>query len=88
VKNDKEYRYESAQASCFGPCHPDPRKSALICLTTSGDLRLIFPQSDGKWYHISSEIESVVSSNDLITHAAICVDKSMTILEPVNSWPG
>jgi mediator of RNA polymerase II transcription subunit 16, fungi type len=78
VKDGKEYRYESAQASCFGPCHPDYRRSALICLTTSGDLRLIWPQSDGKWYETSSEIESIVSSNDLITHATICADKSMT----------
>lgn len=66
--------------SFFGPSHPDYRKSALICLTTSGDLRLFWPQSDGKWYETVSEIESVASSNDLITHAAICADKSISPL--------
>lgn len=67
-----------AQAICYGPCYPNPQKSALLCLTTNGALRLLWPQNDGKWHETVSEIESIVSSNDLITHATICADRSMT----------
>jgi mediator of RNA polymerase II transcription subunit 16 len=66
-----------AQAVSFGPCHPNPSKSALVCLTVNGVLRLLWPQSDGKWNETTHEIESIVSSNDLITHASICADKGM-----------
>jgi mediator of RNA polymerase II transcription subunit 16 len=76
IKTAEDYRYEMAQTVSFGPCYPHPQKSALICLTTNGVLRLLWPQNDGKWNESTSEIESVVSSNDLITHASICADKS------------
>jgi hypothetical protein len=77
TKNDGEYHYEAAPVACYGPCHPNPMKSALVCLTTNGILRLLWPQTDGKWYETTSEVESIVSSNDLITHATICAERSM-----------
>lgn len=78
VKENKEgntYRYEVAQTPVLGPCHPNHNKSALVCVTTNGSLRLIWPQSNGKWQEVHTELESIVSSDDLITHAAICSDK-------------
>lgn len=79
VKTSTDYRYEVSPAIAFGPCFPNPQKSALICVTANGLLRLLWPQHDGKWQESTSEIESIVSSDDLITHASICADKSIPL---------
>ena len=60
----------------MGPCHPNHSKSAFVCITTNGLLRVLWAQNNGKWFESHTELESVVSSDDLITHAAICSDKS------------
>lgn len=80
VKEGASYRYDMSQASILGPCHPSPSKSAFVCLTASGLLRVIWPQNTGKWNESHTELESIVSSDDLITHAAICPDKNNTLL--------
>lgn len=77
VKEGLDYRYEASQAPILGPCHPNHNKSAFIFLTTNGVLRLLWPQNTNKWFEAHTELESIVSSDDLITHAAICPDKSM-----------
>jgi mediator of RNA polymerase II transcription subunit 16 len=43
-------------------------------------LRVLWPQNNGKWFESHTELESVVSSDDLITHAAICSDKSKSTI--------
>lgn len=77
IKDGADYRYDSSQAPVLGPCHPNHGKSALVCVTTNGLLRLIWPQNGNavKWHESHTELESVVSSDDLITHAAICSEK-------------
>jgi len=71
------YRYEMQQAPVLGPWHPNNSKSAFIYLTTNGILRLLWQQNmTGKWHESQNELESISSSDDLITHAAICPDKS------------
>ncbi|TVY15907.1 Mediator of RNA polymerase II transcription subunit 16 [Lachnellula arida] len=80
VKDGSIYRYEASQAPVFGPFHPSHTKSALVCVTTNGILRVLWPQNNGKYYESHTELESIVSSDDLITHAAICPDKSNTLL--------
>ncbi|KAG9239485.1 mediator of RNA polymeras-like protein II transcription subunit 16 [Amylocarpus encephaloides] len=80
VKEGANYKYETATAQVQGPFHPTIGKSALICVTTNGVLRLIFPQVNGKYAEAHQELESVLSSDDLITHAAICPDKNGTLL--------
>lgn len=60
----------------FGPCHPNHSKSAFVCVTANGILRVLWPQNNGKYYETHTELETIVSSDDLITHAAICPDKS------------
>ncbi|TVY60790.1 Mediator of RNA polymerase II transcription subunit, partial [Lachnellula suecica] len=80
VKEGAGYRYEASQAPVFGPCLPSHTKSAFVCVTTNGLLRILWPQNNGKYYETHTELESIVSSEDLITHAAICPDKSNTLL--------
>lgn len=78
IKEGHGYRYEASQAPILGPCNPIPGKSAFIFVTTNGLLKLLWPQSNNKWCDIHTELESIVSSNDLITHAAICPDKNQS----------
>ncbi|OBT52775.1 hypothetical protein VE04_06832 [Pseudogymnoascus sp. 24MN13] len=80
VKTSTDYRYEISQAIAFGPCFPNAHKSALITVSTGGSLSLLWPQADGKWHELSSDIEVISSSDDLITHASICADKNNTLL--------
>lgn len=74
-----DYRYESSQAVLFGPYHPNHAKSALVHVTANGSLRLLCPQNSNavKWIEAQAELENIASSDDLITHAAICSEKSM-----------
>ncbi len=77
-----EYTYEAASAEAFGPSMPQAGKSALICITTNGILRLLYssdPQSY-KWKDLHHEIDNIVSSDDQITHASICADNGMRLL--------
>ncbi|KAH8662907.1 mediator of RNA polymerase-like protein II transcription subunit 16 [Tricladium varicosporioides] len=81
VKEGSSYRYDAAQCPVLGPFHPTHGKSAFVCVTTNGLLRVLYPQTTtGKYQEVHTELESVVSSDDLITHAAICPDKSNTLL--------
>lgn len=76
TKEVSGYKYEAAQVPVFGPFHPMNGKSAFVCVTTNGVLRIIFPQPTSKYSEAHTELESVISSDDLITHASICPDKS------------
>lgn len=76
IKEGSVYRYESAQTPVLGPCHPNHSRSALVCVSTHGTLRVLWQQNNSKWNESHTELESIVSSDDLITHAAICSDKS------------
>ncbi|CZT50349.1 uncharacterized protein RSE6_11318 [Rhynchosporium secalis] len=80
VKDGPIYRYDAAQAPILGPCHPVSSKSAFVCVTTNGLLRVLWQQNNSKWHESHTELESIVSSDELITHAAICSDKGGTLL--------
>lgn len=75
VKKDSSYLYQMSHTAILGPYHPNHSKSALVCVTTSGLLKVLWMQSNGKWCESHTELESVVSSDDLVTHAAICPDR-------------
>ena len=55
-------------------------KSAFICITTSGLLRLFWVAENG-WREATHELDSMVSSDDLITHASMCPDKGKSFLK-------
>ncbi|KAL3428047.1 RNA polymerase II mediator complex subunit sin4-like protein [Phlyctema vagabunda] len=80
VKDGSAFKYESTQAPIHGPYHPINTKSAFVCVTTNGILRVLYPQVNGKWNDTQQELESIVSSEDLITHASIKPDKTNILL--------
>ncbi|KAK1718770.1 RNA polymerase II mediator complex subunit Sin4 [Colletotrichum acutatum] len=75
VKDGNQYRYESSFVRAGGPWHPNPSKSALLCVTTNGHLKMFWAQNNNKIEETLLELESVNSSDDLITHAALHSDK-------------
>ncbi|KAH6650006.1 mediator complex, subunit Med16 [Chaetomium tenue] len=80
TKSQSEYRYEHQFFPASGPWHPNPSKSAFLCVTTNGFLKLFFTQNNGRPEETALELESVTSSDDLITHASLCSDKNTLLV--------
>ncbi|THV55740.1 hypothetical protein BGAL_0004g00630 [Botrytis galanthina] len=80
IKEASGFRYDASTAPNLGPTHPIPTKSAFLYVTSNGSLRLLWLQSNGKWLESHTELESIISSDDLITHAAICAERSPSLL--------
>ncbi|KAI0445978.1 RNA polymerase II mediator complex subunit Sin4 [Xylaria telfairii] len=81
VKNAKgtDYTFETSGVPTMGPSHPNPTKSAFICVTTNGLLKMFWSQNSNKAEETTLELESATSADDLITHAAACSDKTRSI---------
>ncbi|GAB1311111.1 Mediator of RNA polymerase II transcription subunit 16 [Madurella fahalii] len=75
-----EYRYDQKVYPAYGPWHPNPGKSALLCITTNGFLKLFFSQNNNRIEETALELESVTSSDDLITHASLCSDMNTLLI--------
>jgi mediator of RNA polymerase II transcription subunit 16 len=76
VRQGSTYKYENSVVPGFPPWHPNPGKSALLCITTSGVLKLFFSQNNNKHEESTAELENVNSSEDRITHASLSSDRS------------
>ncbi|KAL2199805.1 mediator complex, subunit Med16 [Corynascus similis CBS 632.67] len=75
-----EYKYEYQAYPASGPWHPNLSKSALLCVTTNGALRLFYTQNSSRLEETALELESVTSSDELITHASICSDRNTLLI--------
>lgn len=75
VRETDKYQYNNNVHQAFGPWHPNTQKSSLVCVTSSGLLKLFFSQNSNQVQEIHVEMESITSSDDLITHAAICSER-------------
>ncbi|KAL1865212.1 hypothetical protein VTK73DRAFT_5449 [Phialemonium thermophilum] len=80
VRDGNNYKYENPVVPAFGPWHPNPGRSALLCLTTGGLLKLFFYQSNSRIEETTLDLERVASSDDLITHASICSDRNSLLI--------
>ncbi|KAI1180670.1 RNA polymerase II mediator complex subunit Sin4 [Nemania sp. FL0916] len=74
-----DYTFETSALPLMGPTHPNPTKSALICVTTNGLLKMFWSRTNSKTEETTLELESATSADDLITHAAVCSDKTKSI---------
>ena len=80
IREPQGYRYDTAYIHAFGPHHPNPAKSALLCVTSSAKLRLFFSQNSSVVHDTSIELENISSSDDLATHASICSEKGVLLI--------
>jgi len=80
VREGTTYKYENSIVPSFPPWHPNHGKSALLCVTTSGILKLFFSQNNNRVEESTVELENVNSSEDRITHASLTSDRSRSTL--------
>lgn len=80
-KHGNTYTYESSFVHAVGPAHPNPSKSALFNVTANGTLKMFWAQNNNKVEETTLELESVHSSDDLVTRAAFASEKSKAFCE-------
>ncbi|KAM3562348.1 hypothetical protein MY1884_001847 [Beauveria asiatica] len=74
------YHYENSFVQAMGPHHPHTSKSALFCVTMSGLLKMYWSQNNGRMEETTMELESICSSDELLTHASLATDKRYLII--------
>jgi mediator of RNA polymerase II transcription subunit 16, fungi type len=62
--------YAAANRKPSGPFYPT-QKLAIVLVTRSGCLKILYQLPDGKWGEMTSELKSLSSSDEVLTHAAI-----------------
>lgn len=81
-ENNNNYNYDSSSVPSNPPYHPHAGRSALICITANGLLRLFWFSSNGsKIEETTLGLETVTSADDLVTHAAVCSDYKSASIE-------
>ncbi|KAK7714166.1 Mediator of RNA polymerase II transcription subunit 16 [Diaporthe eres] len=80
VRESGKYQFNSSIIQASGPWHPNPSKSALVSVTANGLLKLFYPQNSSQLQETQLELESITSSDDLITHAAMCPDRGKLVV--------
>lgn len=60
----------------MGPFAPKNR-TAIVCITRGGILRLLYPQPDGRWNEVKKSIDSLSTSDDVLSHASFCPDRGI-----------
>ncbi|KAI2621233.1 RNA polymerase II mediator complex subunit Sin4 [Hypoxylon sp. NC1633] len=78
--NGNNYNYQMTPVISTGPFHPLPGKSALICITETGTLKMFWGQSSNKIEETTLELENPTLGDDAITHAAVCSDRTKTLM--------
>ncbi|EEQ90336.2 RNA polymerase II Mediator complex subunit Sin4 [Blastomyces dermatitidis ER-3] len=68
--NNNRWNYPAYRRRPLGPLHP-VNKSALVMVTKSGYIKLIYQNPDLRWGEISSELKTVGYLDGLLTHAAL-----------------
>ncbi|KAI9928807.1 hypothetical protein ASPWEDRAFT_127770 [Aspergillus wentii DTO 134E9] len=70
TKVNGRWGYSPVGRRPIGPFHPS-NKAVLLCVTRSGQIRLIYQNPDGKWAEINTELKNTGYSDRLLTHAAL-----------------
>lgn len=78
--NGNNYNFQMTPIISTGPWHPHPNKSALVCITTSGLLKMFWGQNNGTVHETTLELESMTLEDDLISHASVCSDRTKTLM--------
>ncbi|KAL9604464.1 MAG: hypothetical protein Q9219_000429 [cf. Caloplaca sp. 3 TL-2023] len=65
---------------------PGKNKAALVVVTQSGVIRLIYQgPNGGRWLDFQSELQSASTASELLTHVAICADQDSSLLVATHS---
>ncbi|GCB22497.1 mediator of RNA polymerase II transcription subunit 16 [Aspergillus awamori] len=70
AKVQGRWAYSPFRRRPIGPFHP-ANKAALLCITRSGSMKLLYQNPDGRWDDISVDLKSTSYSDRLLSHAAM-----------------
>ncbi|KAL4809606.1 mediator of RNA polymerase II transcription subunit 16 [Aspergillus unguis] len=70
AKVQGRWAYSPFRRRPIGPFHP-ANKSALLCITRSGVMRLLYQNPDNRWAELTAELKNTSYSDRLLTHAAL-----------------
>ncbi|OJK00380.1 hypothetical protein ASPACDRAFT_1868972 [Aspergillus aculeatus ATCC 16872] len=70
AKVQGRWAYSPYRRRPIGPFHP-ANKAALVYITRSGLIKLLYQNPDGKWAEISAELKNTSYSDRMLTHAAL-----------------
>ncbi|KAF1984807.1 hypothetical protein K402DRAFT_395496 [Aulographum hederae CBS 113979] len=80
VRNGPDWNYRMSQSASPGPTNPIDGKSALVCITRAGHLRLLFQQNDSKWNEVSIEISDFAAeAGHFLTHASFGAENASSL---------
>ncbi|CAH0049842.1 unnamed protein product [Clonostachys solani] len=86
VKNPQgNYQYESSFVHAEGPNHPLQARTALLCVTMGGILKMFWMQLNNKMEETTLELESIRTADEIVTHAAFASEKKYLILALVTA---
>nr|Q5BE03.2 RecName: Full=Mediator of RNA polymerase II transcription subunit 16; AltName: Full=Mediator complex subunit 16 [Aspergillus nidulans FGSC A4] len=70
AKVQGRWAYSPFRRRPIGTFHP-AHKGALLCITRSGVMKLLYQNPDGRWAEITTELKNTSYSDRLLTHAAL-----------------
>ncbi|KAK2754263.1 mediator complex subunit [Arachnomyces sp. PD_36] len=70
LKSNGRWGYPPFRRQPVGPFHPANR-SALLCVTRTGQIRLLYQNPDNRWAEVSAELKTSGHSDSLLTHAGL-----------------
>lgn len=80
LKVKDQWNFIVSQQRLLGPRNPyqqinNPQKAALVAVTRSGIIRVLYQGQDNRWQDFRSESENIASPSELLTHATMCPEK-------------
>ncbi|MCJ1321765.1 mediator complex subunit [Xylographa vitiligo] len=87
-RQDGQWNYTVTQQEMKGPYNPWAVKtplSAMVVVSRGGSVRLAYQGQDNQWQDVRCEIDDLSTSNDLLTHAALCPDRGDSLLLTVHT---
>ncbi|KAL4879567.1 mediator of RNA polymerase II transcription subunit 16 [Aspergillus karnatakaensis] len=70
AKVQGRWAYSPFRRRPIGPFHP-ANKAALLCITRSGIMKLLYQNPDNRWAEITAELKNTSYSDRLLTHTAL-----------------
>jgi mediator of RNA polymerase II transcription subunit 16 len=80
TREGNTFRYESSFVNASGLNYQNSTRSAFFCLTASGMLKMFWYQVNNTIEETTMELDSVNTSDDRVTHAAMASDKKSLLV--------
>lgn len=87
LKVKDQWDFTVSQHKLLGPRNPyqqtnNPQKAAMVAVTKSGMIRVLYQGQDNRWQDFKSESENIASPTELLTHATMCPERIADIKNP------